>query len=236
MLFVKAKRILKNNGSIICFCSQLLNDIVCGMIRENFHFLSNIVWDKTHAAGAEKGVAAKTIRKPVSKTERIIFASAKENPFGDRIRVLLEKYKKTQSELVEYCTGKRTGLVGLWLCERHKHGACEPTNKMWNKVCDFFNIPYDYIDIARPFNSEHLPYDLITMLPVTGKHPCEKPLKLIDLLIKATTNEGAIVADLTFGSGTTGVACKKTGRHFIGIEKDETYFKLAVDRVSAYCG
>jgi site-specific DNA-methyltransferase (adenine-specific) len=38
------------------------------------------------------------------------------------------------------------------------------------------------------------------------------------------------------GSGTTGVACKKTGRHFIGIEKDEKYFELAVSRVSAYCG
>ena len=69
-----------------------------------------------------------------------------------------------------------------------------------------------------------------------GFHPTQKPIALFEYLIKTYTNEGETVLDNCMGSGTTGVACKKTGRHFIGIEKDEKYFEIAVSRVSAYCG
>lgn len=69
-----------------------------------------------------------------------------------------------------------------------------------------------------------------------GMHPTQKPVELMEYLIKTYTNEGETVLDNCMGSGTTGVACKKTGRHFIGIEKDEKYFELAVRRVSEYCG
>jgi site-specific DNA-methyltransferase (adenine-specific) len=48
------------------------------------------------------------------------------------------------------------------------------------------------------------------------------------------TNEGETVLDNCMGSGTTGVACKKTGRHFIGIEKDEKYFEIAKNRINEY--
>jgi len=69
-----------------------------------------------------------------------------------------------------------------------------------------------------------------------GMHPTQKPVELMEYLIKTYTNKGDTVLDNCMGSGTTGVACKKTGRHFIGIEKDEKYFEIAVSRVSAYCG
>lgn len=69
-----------------------------------------------------------------------------------------------------------------------------------------------------------------------GYHPTQKPVLLLEDLIKTFSNENNLVVDLTMGSGSTGVACKKTGRHFIGIEKDEKYFEIAVSRVSAYCG
>ena len=67
-------------------------------------------------------------------------------------------------------------------------------------------------------------------------HPTQKPVELMEYLIKTYTNEGETVLDNCMGSGTTGVACKKTGRHFIGIEKDKKYFEIAVSRVSEYCG
>jgi len=67
-------------------------------------------------------------------------------------------------------------------------------------------------------------------------HPTQKPILLMEDLIKTFSNENDLVVDLTMGSGSTGVACKKTGRHFIGIEKDEKYFEIAVSRVSSYCG
>lgn len=69
-----------------------------------------------------------------------------------------------------------------------------------------------------------------------GLHPTQKPVALMEYLIKTYTNEGETVLDFTMGSGTTGVACKNLRRKFIGIELDADYFKLAQDRISAARG
>ena len=63
-------------------------------------------------------------------------------------------------------------------------------------------------------------------------HPTQKPVALMEYLIKTYTNEGETVLDFTMGSGTTGVACKNLNRDFIGIELDETYFKIAEKRIN----
>ena len=60
-----------------------------------------------------------------------------------------------------------------------------------------------------------------------GLHPTQKPVALMEYLIKTYTNEGDTVMDNCMGSGTTGVACINTGRRFIGIEKDDKYFEIA---------
>ena len=62
-------------------------------------------------------------------------------------------------------------------------------------------------------------------------HPTQKPVALLEYLIKTYTNEGETVLDNTMGSGSTGVACVNTGRSFIGIEKDERYFEIARKRI-----
>jgi len=64
-------------------------------------------------------------------------------------------------------------------------------------------------------------------------HPTQKPVALMEYLIKTYTNEGETVLDFTMGSGTTGVACVNTGRRFIGIERDDKYFQIALDRINA---
>jgi site-specific DNA-methyltransferase (adenine-specific) len=64
-------------------------------------------------------------------------------------------------------------------------------------------------------------------------HPTQKPVALMEYLIKTYTNENELVLDFTMGSGTTGVACKNLNRKFIGIELDEAYFEIAQDRISA---
>ncbi len=63
-------------------------------------------------------------------------------------------------------------------------------------------------------------------------HPNQKPVALMEYLIKTYTNEGETVLDFTMGSGTTGVACKNLNRNFIGIEKDEKYFEIAKQRIN----
>ena len=63
------------------------------------------------------------------------------------------------------------------------------------------------------------------------KHPTQKPVALMEYLIKTYTNENETVLDFTMGSGTTGVACKNLNRNFIGIELDTEYFKIAEKRI-----
>lgn len=63
-------------------------------------------------------------------------------------------------------------------------------------------------------------------------HPTQKPVALMEYLIRTYTNEGDTVLDNCMGSGTTGVACENTGRKFIGIERDPTYFNIAASRIA----
>ena len=90
---------------------------------------------------------------------------------------------------------------------------------------------------AKGFNIENkgtrYPLSVITVptAPKTGQHPTQKPVALMEYLIKTYTNEGETVLDFTMGSGTTGVACVNTGRDFIGIEMDAEYFRSAENRI-----
>lgn len=70
-------------------------------------------------------------------------------------------------------------------------------------------------------------------IPSEGKtvHPTQKPVALMEYLIRTYTNEGETVLDNCMGSGTTGVACVNTNRKFIGIEQDDKYFKIAKHRI-----
>ena len=83
-------------------------------------------------------------------------------------------------------------------------------------------------------NGDRYPLTVIQFARDKGKvHPTQKPVALMEYLIKTYTNEGETVLDFTMGSGTTGVAAKNLGRGFIGIEMNETYFKIAKDRIDA---
>ena len=65
-------------------------------------------------------------------------------------------------------------------------------------------------------------------------HTTQKPLALLEWLVKTYSNEGDLVLDNCMGSGTTGVACKKLNRNFTGIEKVEKYFNIAKERINNY--
>lgn len=80
------------------------------------------------------------------------------------------------------------------------------------------------------------PNDVLEFKSITGKsclHPTQKPVDLLEYLVKTYTNEDELVLDFTMGSGSTGVACVNTNRRFIGIELDAQYFNIANDRMKA---
>lgn len=87
-------------------------------------------------------------------------------------------------------------------------------NSIYNQ--EYTNYPNNLLE----FNNELKPH-----------HPTQKPVALIEYLIKTYTNEGDLVLDFTMGSGTTGVACRNLNRKFIGIELDKGYFDIACKRI-----
>lgn len=83
-------------------------------------------------------------------------------------------------------------------------------------------------------NGERFPIDIIKIKNDNhaSKHPTQKPVPLLEYLIKTYTNPGDVVLDPTMGSGSTGVACVNTGRNFIGMELDTGYFAIAQERIA----
>ena len=111
---------------------------------------------------------------------------------------------------------------GLIPCERYHDGRKKagsilgprPSHKETVKQ-EFTNYP----KMVLQFNTER------------GLHPTQKPAPLLEYLVRTYTDEGDTVLDNCMGSGSTGVACLRAGRHFIGMEKDPHYFQIAQERI-----
>ena len=106
------------------------------------------------------------------------------------------------------------------------------TQQTYGKV----KIHSDYIDDGYrfPLSVIHFETSKTEVNNTSRVHPTQKPVKLLEYLIKTYSNKGDIVLDFTMGSGSTGVACRNMGRDFIGIELDEKYFKIAEERINNY--
>jgi len=101
---------------------------------------------------------------------------------------------------------------------------------------EYEDLRREYEDLRRPFSvTADVPYtDVWTFEPVRpykGKHPCEKPQSMLEHILSASTMPGAVVLDCFAGTGSTGTACKRLGRSFIGIELDAGYFEIARKRI-----
>ena len=92
-------------------------------------------------------------------------------------------------------------------------------------------VNLDYVS----YSDQYYPTNILDFPNCANKkylvHPTQKPVALMEYLIRTYTNEGETVLDFAFGSGTTGVAAKNAGRKFIGIELDKEYFKIAARRI-----
>lgn len=134
--------------------------------------------------------------------------------------------KKQPMRLTEdiaiFCTGHNLYVPQMTLGKPYKGHGGGGGGKVWGKYGkereDNSGFRYPNTLIEFPFVSRPI-------------HPTEKPVALIEYLVKTYTNPGDTVLDNCMGSGTTGVACINTGRQFIGIERDPKYFKIAQNRI-----
>ena len=97
------------------------------------------------------------------------------------------------------------------------------------RLCEVNN--HNFRETTTVNEGKRYPKRILKFNRQTGLHPTQKPVDLLEYLIKTYTNEGELVLDFTMGSGTTGAACVNTNRKFIGIELDEKYFEIAKNRL-----
>lgn len=94
---------------------------------------------------------------------------------------------------------------------------------------------FKLIDNSKKYGDMKFPRSILNFKkphPSLSLHPTQKPVELLEYLIKSYSNENDLVLDFTMGSGSTGVACVNTNRNFIGIEKDSKYFNIAKERLN----
>lgn len=114
----------------------------------------------------------------------------------------------------------------------------EPLHSRGKLLNEQRNNNYGYFDVSkatiRTGETKKYPKSIIRFSrppSSTMLHPTQKPVELLEYLIKTYSNENDTILDNCMGSGSTGVACKNTNRHFIGIELDEKYFNIAKERL-----
>jgi site-specific DNA-methyltransferase (adenine-specific) len=200
------ERIIKDNGAIVLTASQPFTSVL--VMSNPKLFKHQWQWIKNKPTGA---FSAKYM--PMKANEDVlVFCKNKANYYPIMV-------KRTEKEFKE-CYRKNDSKSWGNNIQNHKDNLIirKPKDEQW------FKYPTNILNIAKDDKRDGT------------QHPTQKPLELMEYLIKTYTKEGETVLDNCMGSGTTGVACKKTGRHFIGIEKDPKYFEIAVSRVSAYCG
>jgi len=146
--------------------------------------------------------------------------NAKHQPLRQHEVALVFCREKTiyNAQGVQECNKRAgTGRANGKVASSSNYGAITPTE----------DGSYQQTQTGWPRSVLEIPSEGATV------HPTQKPVALMEYLIRTYTNEGATVLDNTMGSGTTGVACMNTGRDFIGIERDERYFKIAQERIYA---
>lgn len=171
------------------------------------YFRYEIIWEKTQKLGF-----LDANRKPLRAHENIIVFYRK-----------LPTYNPQKVTTVNTTVDRKGTDVVL-----SEHYGNYNKNKTWKE--DGTRYPHSVIKISN-WNGA-----LFGNNSKATKHPTQKPVELLDWLIKTYTNEGDTVMDCCMGSGTTGVSCKKNGRHFIGIEKEQSFYDVAVSRVTACSG
>ena len=147
----------------------------------------------------------------------IEFYSLKNVPKYDFLKKMYEKDFKGRNKV--YNPQMKTG--NPYIMKRNKRIEYNPITDNYMKRIDTINKGERYPTTIIKFNRELK----------NRFHPTQKPVALLEYLIKTYTNEGDLVLDNCMGSGSTGVACKNTNRSFIGIELDENYFKIAKERI-----
>lgn len=197
-------RIVKHSGAIVLTAAQPFTTALISSNIRDFKYCW--VWVKNRPT-----LAVHSKNRPMAKHEDIAVFSAAKWWHAFQLKDNRMNYFPQ-------------GAVGTGKIKVVKEKGFQPSyngtrlNLVGKEYEPMTNMPNTILEFAK--DEDHL-------------HPTQKPVALMEYLIRTYTNEGDTVLDNCMGSGTTGVACANTGRNFIGFERDADYFKAAENRVWA---
>ena len=207
-MWEKLNKLIKPNGAIVLFGSQPFTSKLINSNIDNFR--EEIVWEKDVPSNF---VQAK--KRHMKYHENIIVFCQKGTYTYNRQMI------KRESRRVEQM--KKNGNL---------HWRSNKSENEVSLTTKYEPTSFDNYDINKKN-----PSTIIKFNKVNGRakdktiHSTQKPVPLMEYLVKTYTNENETVLDFTMGSGSTGVACMNTNRKFIGIELDENYFEIAKKRI-----
>lgn len=211
-LWEQYKRIVKDNGAILLFSTQPFTTDLINSNRKMFRY--EIIWEKSMRTG---------------------FYNAKKMPLRIHENILvfykhLPTYNPQKYQLSQEYIQNHLVLIG------QKRKSSRFKGEFVGTVSKEASEKYSYTDTG-----ERYPTDVIKFSNWNGAlfgntnkavvHHTQKPVDLLEYLIKTYTNDGDTVLDNCMGSGSTGVACVNTNRNFIGIELNENFFNIACNRI-----
>lgn len=201
-MWEQLKRIIKPNGAIVMTAAQPFTTTLISSNMKMFKYCW--VWEKNRPTGSQHAR-----NRPMSKHEDIVVFSAA--PMGHASQLKDKRMIYNPQGVV--ATGRQRTVKAKGF--HGNHIGARP-NQVGVKYDVFTGFPQTVLAFAK--EEDHL-------------HPTQKPVALLEYMIKTYTNEGETVLDFTAGSGSTGVACANTDRKFIGIELDDNYFDVAKNRI-----
>lgn len=203
-LWEQYERIIKDNGAIVLTASQ---PFTTKLIESNFKLFKYCwYWSKSKPNGWQHAK-----NRPMTKIEEVVVFS--KAPMG-HVSQLGDKRMVYKPQGVVSSGNKRVTAVA------HGRMMGARPNQVGREYESFTGFPHNVLEFPNVIGKNAI-------------HPTQKPIELLEYLIKTYTNEGELVLDNCMGSGSTGVACINTNRNFIGIELDENYFNIAKDRINA---
>ncbi|WP_283643239.1 DNA-methyltransferase [Croceibacter atlanticus] len=232
----EVSRVLRLGGTFYCFgYFRTLALLVPYFDELGLDLRQQILVDK--GMRAVSGRATKKYRLFPNTTESILFITKDNKKFvkpflKERQQALGLKAKEINEGL-----GVKSNGGGMWSIYTGKN-VCEqfPTKELWSKLEKVLDFKLPYESVAQTFNAQMGVTDIwrdIDFYKEKRVHSTQKPLKLIQRLILASSNEGDVVLDPFAGSGSTAIASLQLKRDFITIESDEDYYNEVLKRIKS---
>jgi len=255
-----ANRILRKNGKMVLFSQEPYTNELRNNAIPNLPFCYRMTWEKDHYANSLIAKKAPVIFtedilvfskvNPIHDSEFIHplrpyfkkvfeYIGCSKKTIIDKVGQRADHTFRFDSSQFSLCTRETYDSIICDFCIDRMNGFItfdelvkidKPFKSKLNEDCNNINPAVFNLWEGKKYKSNILKYKK----DYNGYHPTQKPVLLLEDLIKTFSNEGDLVVDLTAGSGSTAVACINTGRNYICIEKDGKYYEVAQKRIAEH--